>query len=136
MRLRKTFANNSSANIKLSKTELHKIEQSGTFLGRLLEALLKHAASLAKRVLIPLALTAAEVTDEAIQKKTFRLDMTTLIFSNEEMNDIMKIVRSLEDPSWLIKRLAEQLKMKQKTREKTKVQNRAGKEIIRKSQNF
>ena len=136
MRLRKTFANNSSANIKLSKTELHKIEQSGTFLGRLLEALLKHAASLAKRVLIPLALTAAEATDEAIQKKTFRLDMTTLIFSNEEMNDIMKIVRSLEDPSWLIKRLAEQLKMKQKTREKTKVQNRAGKEIIRKSQNF
>ena len=136
MRLRKTFANNSSANIKLSKTELHKIEQSGTFLGRLLEALLKHAASLAKKVLIPLALTAAEATDEAIQKKTFRLDMTTLIFSNEEMNDIMKIVRSLEDPSWLIKRLAEQLKMKQKTREKTKVQNRAGKEIIRKSQNF
>ena len=99
MRLRKTFANNSSANIKLSKTELHKIEQSGTFLGRLLEALLKHAVSLAKRVLIPLALTAAEATDEAIQKKTFRLDMTTLIFSIEEMNDIMKIVRSLEDPS-------------------------------------
>ena len=99
MRLRKTFANNSSANIKLSKTELHKIGQSGTFLGRLLEALLKHAASLAKRVLIPLALTVATVTDEAIQKKTFRSDMTTLIFSNEEMNDIMKIVRSLEDPS-------------------------------------
>ena len=32
-KLRKTFANNSSANIKLSKTHLHKIGQSGGFLG-------------------------------------------------------------------------------------------------------
>ena len=29
------FSNNSSANIKLSKTQLHKIGQSGGFLGRL-----------------------------------------------------------------------------------------------------
>ena len=34
--LRKAFANTSSANIKLSKTQLHKIGQSGGFLGRLL----------------------------------------------------------------------------------------------------
>ena len=32
-RLRKTFANNSSANVKLSKTQLHKMGQSGEFLG-------------------------------------------------------------------------------------------------------
>ena len=31
-RLRKTFANNLSANIKLSKTQLHKMGQSGEFL--------------------------------------------------------------------------------------------------------
>ena len=37
----KAFANNSSANIKLSKTQLHKIGQSGGFLGRRLGPLLK-----------------------------------------------------------------------------------------------
>ena len=36
LRLRKAFANFLSANIKLSKTQLHKIGQSGVFLGRLL----------------------------------------------------------------------------------------------------
>ena len=36
-----TFANNSSGNLKLSKTLLHEIEQSGGFLGRLLGSLLK-----------------------------------------------------------------------------------------------
>ena len=40
-RLRKTFANGSSASIKLSKTQLHKIGQSGGFLGRLVGPLLK-----------------------------------------------------------------------------------------------
>ena len=40
-KLRKAFANNSSANIKLSKTQLHKTGQSGEFLGRLLGPLLK-----------------------------------------------------------------------------------------------
>ena len=37
----KAFANNSSANIKLSKTQLHNIGQSGGFLGTLLGLLLK-----------------------------------------------------------------------------------------------
>ena len=41
LRLHKPFANNSSANIKLSKTQFHKIELSGGFLGRLLESLIK-----------------------------------------------------------------------------------------------
>ena len=40
-KLRKAFANNFSANIKLSKTQLYKIRQSGRFLGRLLGPLLK-----------------------------------------------------------------------------------------------
>ena len=35
-RLRKASANNSSTNIKLSKTQSHKLEQSGRFLGRIL----------------------------------------------------------------------------------------------------
>ena len=34
LKLCKPFGNNSSANVKLSKTQLHKVEQSGGFLGR------------------------------------------------------------------------------------------------------
>ena len=85
-RLRKTFANNSSANIKLSKTQLHKMGQSGEFLGRFQRPLLKTdfplmknvLKTLAKSVLIPLGLTAtASATDAAIQKKLFGSGMTT-----------------------------------------------------------
>ena len=65
--LRKSFANNSSTNIKLSKTQLSKTTQSGGFLSRLLGPLLKTGLPLiknvtkplAKSVLIPLGLTAA-----------------------------------------------------------------------------
>ena len=39
-KLRKTFPNKSLANIKLSKTQLHKIRQSDRFLGRLPEILM------------------------------------------------------------------------------------------------
>ena len=47
--------------------------------------------------MIPLGLTAAALaTDTAIHKKIFGSGMTTLIISNEEMKDIMKIVKSLE----------------------------------------
>ena len=59
---------------------------------------------LAKSVLIPLGLTAAaSATDAAIQKKTFESDMTTLIISKEEMNDIMKIIKSLEEAAIIYK---------------------------------
>ena len=52
-KLRKVFGNNSSANIKLSKTQLYKIGQSGKFLGRLLGPLLKTELPLMKNVLKP-----------------------------------------------------------------------------------
>ena len=96
-RLRKAFANASSVNIKLSKTQLHKIEQSGGFLGRLLELLLKTGLllignllkPLGKSVLIPLGLTAAaSATDAAIHKKKFGSGKTTLVFSNEDLKNI------------------------------------------------
>ena len=111
-KLRKAFATNSSANIKLSKTQLHKIRQSGGFLDRLLGSLLKPGLplmknvlkALAKKVLIQLRLiAAAAVTDSAIHKKMFGSGVTTLIISNEEMNDIMKIVKYLEESGFLIK---------------------------------
>ena len=42
-------------------------------------------------------------TDAAIQENIFGSDMTTLIISNEEMNDIMKIMKSVKDAGFLIK---------------------------------
>ena len=82
---------------------MQKIGQSGGFLGRLLGALLEPGLPLignvlkplAKSVLIPLGLTpAASETDAAVHRKMFVSGTTTLIISNEEMNDIMKIVKS------------------------------------------
>ena len=54
-KLRKAFTNNSSAEIKLSKNQLHRIGQSGGFLGRLLGPLLKTVLPLMKNVLAALA---------------------------------------------------------------------------------
>ena len=103
----KAVANNSSANIKLSKTQLHKTGKSGGFLNRLLWTLLKTGLSLMKNVLKPLVKSiltslgltaaAAAATDSAIRKKTFGSGMTTMIISNEEMNDIMKTIKSLKN---------------------------------------
>ena len=118
-RLHKASANNSSANIKLSKTHLHKIGESGGFLGRLLGLLLKPGLplmgsvikSLAKSVLIPLGLTAsASATDVAIHKKMFGSGKTILVISNEEINDIMKIVKPLEESGFLIKGISKTIK--------------------------
>ena len=52
---------------------------------------------LAKSILIPLGLTAAaSVTDATIQKKIYGSGTTSLIISNEEIEDILKIVQSPE----------------------------------------
>ena len=53
--LRKTFANYLSADIKLSKTQLSNMIQSGRFLGKLLGPLLKTGLSLIKNDINPLA---------------------------------------------------------------------------------
>ena len=119
LKIRKAFTTGSLANIKLSKTQLHKIGQSGGFLARLLAPLLKTGTPLIgnvlkplnKSVLIPLGLTtAASATDAAIHKKMFGSVNTTLIISNEEMNDIMKIIKSLEESGLLIKGVSETIK--------------------------
>ena len=79
--LRRALANNSSADIKLSKTKLSKMIQSGGFLGILLDPLLKTGLPLikylikplAKSILIPLGLTAASAADAGIHKKNIRI---------------------------------------------------------------
>ena len=66
---------------------------------------------LAKSALIPLGITAAaSATDGAIHKKMFGSSNTTLIISNEEMNNIMKIVKSLEESGLLIKDVSKTVK--------------------------
>ena len=122
-KLHKAFAKGSSANIRLSKTQLQKIGQSAGFVGRLLGSLLKTGLplignvlkSLAKSILIPLRLTAAlSATDAAIHKKMFGSGMITLIISNEKMNDTMKIVQSLEESGLLIKGVSETIQTEAK----------------------
>ena len=102
---------------------MHKIGQSGDFLGRLLGPLLKSGLPLIGNVLKPLAnsvLTplgsplAASVTDASNHKKMFGSGATTLIISNEEMNDFMKIVKSLEESGLLIKSISERIKTEAK----------------------
>ena len=110
--IRKAFANHSSTDIKLLKTQLSKMIQSGGFLGNLLSKLagplMKVAMPLAKNVLAPLGLTVAmSAIDGSIKKKMLGSGTTTLIISNDEMNDILKIVKSLEDSSVLLKGVSE-----------------------------
>ena len=101
----------------MSKTQLFNMIQSGGFLGRLLGPLLKTGLPLisnmikplAKSVLIPLGLTAAaSAADAGIHKKILGSgNMTTLIISIDEIHDIIKMVKSLEDSGLLLKRVTE-----------------------------
>ena len=86
------------------------------FLGRLLGSAIKVGLELmktlltllAKTDLMPLGLTAAaSTTDAAVQKNAFGSDMTTLIISNKEMDDTMRIVGYLEGPGLLIKGISQ-----------------------------
>ena len=101
--LRKAFANHLSTDIKLSKTQLSKMIQSGGFVGILLSTLLKTGLPIIKNVikpldksvLIPLGLTAtASAADAGIHKKILGSGQNTtrLIISNNEIEDIIKII--------------------------------------------
>ena len=116
--IRKAFAKNTSTDIKLSKTQLSKMIQSRGFLGRLLGPLLKTGLPLMKSVIKPLAKSvlpplglaaAASAADAGIHKKFLGSghNNTTLIISNDEMDDILKIVKSLEDSGVLLKGVSE-----------------------------
>ena len=82
--------------------------QSGGFFGGLLSPLLKTGLPLmkngikplAKSVLIYLGLTAAaSAGDPGIYNKILGSGTTTLLMSNDEIKDIIRIVKSLEDSS-------------------------------------
>ena len=121
--------------------------------------------SLAKSVLIPLALSAGmSAADAAIQKKLYGSDCpsdlallkTALIISNEELEDKKKIVKSLEESGLLIKRINKKIKNETKVQKGRfflmllgalatiilgnaltgKTEKRTGKRVIRVGQNF
>ena len=112
-KLRNALNNNSATDIKLSKTQIKKIIQSGGFLGKLLSKLagplMKVALPLAKNVLAPLCLTAAmSAIDGSIQKKIHGSWATKgagvkLVIEQEDMKDIMKIIEALENSGILLK---------------------------------
>ena len=86
--------------------------QSGGFLGNLLGKLggplMKVAMPLAKNVLAPLGLAAAmSAIDGSIKKKMLGSGASSLIISNDEMNDILKIVKCLENSGLLLKGVSE-----------------------------
>ena len=105
----KVFANNSSVDIKFSKAQLSKMIQSGGFLGKLIGPLLKAGLQLIKSVITPLAKSALILAaDAGIHKKILGSGNTaTLIILNKDMDDLIKIVKSLEGSGLLLKGVAE-----------------------------
>ena len=70
---------------------------------------------LAKSILTPLGIaTAISATDAGIHEKMFGSGNTKLIITNEEINDIKKIVKSLEESGLLIKGVRQTMKRKKK----------------------
>ena len=106
-KLRNGINNNLATDIKLSKAQIKKLIQSGGFLGKLLskpaDPLMKVAMPLAKNVLAPLGLTAAmSAIDGSIQKKIHGSGIK-LIIEEEDIKDIMKIIKALENSGILLK---------------------------------
>ena len=106
-KLRNAINNNLATDIKLSKVQIKKLIQSGGFLGKLLSKLvgplMKVALPLAKNILAPLGLTAAmSAIDGSIQKKMHGSGVK-LIIEKEDLNDIMKIIKALENSGILLK---------------------------------
>ena len=118
--LRYALNNNSATDIKLSKTQIKKIIQAGVFLGKLLSKLagplMKVALPLAKNLLATLRLTAAmSAIDGSIQKKIHGSGATKgagvkLIIEQEDMNDIIKIIKALENSGILLKGVSKAIK--------------------------
>ena len=92
----------------MSKTQISKIIQSGRYLGSLLSKLagplMKVAVPQPKNILESLGITdAAPAIGAELQNKIHGSGTTTLIISNEKMNDVMIIFQDLEDSYILLK---------------------------------
>ena len=101
----KAFAKHTSNYIKLSKAQLTKMQKGGLL--RFLAPLLKSGLPLLKSVIKPLVMlgltAAASATEAAINKKILGSgNHSTLIISNDDMQYLLKIVKSLEDSGLLL----------------------------------
>ena len=110
--IRKTFVNHTSTDIKLSKAQLIKMQKGG-FL-RFLVPLLKSGLPLLKCVIKPLGMfrltAASSAADAAINKKLLGSGNHTTRISNDDMQDLLKIVKSLEDSGILLNGITETIK--------------------------
>ena len=106
-KLRNALNNISATDIKLSKAQIKKLIQSAGFLGKLLSKLagplMKVAMPLVKNVLAPLGLTAAMSTIDGSVQKKIHASGVKLIIEQEDMKDIMKIFKALENSGILLK---------------------------------
>ena len=74
---------------------------------------------LAKSVLVPLGLmVAASAIDAIMQEKIYGSGMTALIILNEEMEDVTKLDKSLEESDLLINDISETIKNESKEQKK------------------
>lgn len=120
------LVNNFKIKFKFPKSKICKTIELGRFLGKLLGRLLKIALlsvkivlkSLAKRLLKLLRLTTtSSVVDAGFRKKMFGPGTKLLVISNEEIKDIMEIVKSLQSAGLLIRIVIKTIKMKQMNKE-------------------
>ena len=113
-KLRNEIENNMSTDIKLSKAQISKIIQSGGFLAKILGPLLKTGLPLLKSVIKSLGLlsltAASSAIDASVQKNIFGSGTNPLVISNEEMDDILKILQALEDSNILLKGMTKTIK--------------------------
>ena len=124
-RLPKAFANSSSANTKLLKIQLSKIVQSGVILGELIqgvgEALLmagleeleletkvviKRSPLIAKNAAVYYANKKLKEFNRQFRSGKFNLGIT---LTNNELKDIIKVTKSLENRGILLKETAEKI---------------------------
>ena len=122
-RLRNGFNNNMSTDIKLTKAQISKIIQSGEFLGpllcKLVSPLMKVAVPLVKNYFSSIRNYSCCFSNWCRNSKKIKIHSSataTLIISNEERNEIMKIVQPLEDCNFYWKKLLKQLKWNKTTK--------------------
>lgn len=109
-----------SKDVKLSKTQLHKVTQEGGFLGSTLS---KFLVPLAQNVLGPLGITAASAIDGAIQNKMHGRGILnndnddndydiSISIKEKELKDILKIMKSLEENGVFTEGISDTVKQK------------------------
>ena len=102
-KLRNAISDNLTTDIKLSNAQIKKVNTIRRLLSKLAGPLMKAALPLAKHVLAPLGLAASmSAIDGSIQKK-IHASGVKLIIEQEDMKDIMKIIKALENSGILLK---------------------------------